>query len=364
MPAYKDGKKSTWYASFYYEDWNGAQRKKMKRGFATKKDALDWEREFLRQKSADMSMTLGSFWEIYRADKQHRMKENTWMTKENIVETKILPYFRDRRLCDIQPKDVIAWQNEMMNYRDENGKSYSPTYLKTIHSQFSSLFNHAVRYYGLKTNPAAAAGNMGSEEHPEMQIWTREEYQAFAEAMMDKPRSYYAFELLYWTGIREGELLALTAADFDFTRETVSITKSYQRIRGRDVITGPKTPKGVRVIQMPHFLTEEMQDYVKSLYGVQSDARIFDFTKRYLQHEMERGCEASGVRKIRIHDLRHSHVSLLIEMGFSAVAIADRVGHESIEITYKYAHLFPTKQAEMADSLDAERRRDNVSKKS
>ncbi len=67
---------------------------------------------------------------------------------------------------------------------------------------------------------------------------------------------------------------------------------------------------------------------------------------------MERGCKETGVKKIRIHDLRHSHISLLIEMGFSAVAIADRVGHESIDITYRYAHLFPSTQDAMVEKLD------------
>ncbi|HIX37855.1 MAG TPA: site-specific integrase, partial [Candidatus Blautia pullistercoris] len=232
---------------------------------------------------------------------------------------------------------------------------YSPTYLKTLHNQLSAIFNHGVRYYGLKSNPAAIAGNMGSEKHKEMLFWTKEEYLKFADAMMDKPRSFYAFEVLYWCGIREGELLALTPADFNFEKGTLSITKSYQRLKGRDVITDPKTPKSVRVIQMPQFLTEEIHDYVKSLYKIQPDQRMFDMTKHYLHHEMDRGAKEAGVKRIRIHDLRHSHVSLLIEMGFSALAIADRVGHESIDITYKYAHLFPSKQKEMAQRLDIER---------
>ena len=263
--------------------------------------------------------------------------------------------FQNKRLSDVQPKDVIAWQNEMLNYRDGKGKPYSPTYLKTLHNQLSAIFNHGVRYYGLKSNPAAIAGNMGSEKHKEMLFWTKEEYLKFADAMMDKPRSFYAFEVLYWCGIREGELLALTPADFDFEKGTLSITKSYQRLKGRDVITDPKTPKSVRVIQMPQFLTEEIHDYVKSLYKIQPDQRMFDMTKHYLHHEMDRGAKEAGVKRIRIHDLRHSHVSLLIEMGFSALAIADRVGHESIDITYKYAHLFPSKQKEMAQRLDIER---------
>lgn len=322
----------------------------------THEDALAWEREFLLQQAADLTMTFEAFVEIYITDKKKRLRENTWSTKEHIIRTKILPYFKEKRLSEIKPRDVIAWQNEMLNYRDKNGKVYSPTYLKTLHGQLSAILNHAVRFYGLKSNAAATAGCMGSEKHKEMLFWTKEEYLKFAEAMMDKPQSYYAFEVLYWCGIREGELLALTPADFDLDKGLLSITKSYQRLKGRDVITDPKTPKSVRVIQMPQFLTDEIRDYLKSLYKVQPDQRIFEVTKSYLHHEMDRGAKEAGVKRIRIHDLRHSHVSLLIEMGFSALAIADRVGHESVDITYKYAHLFPSKQQEMAQKLDMERK--------
>ena len=174
-------------------------------------------------------------------------------------------------------------------------------------------------------------------------------------AIMDKPISYYAFEMLYWCGIREGELLALTPGDFDFKNNTVSINKSYQRLHGQDYITSPKTKKSVRTIKMPKFLSEEMQEYLKTLYGIKKTERIFPISKSYLYHEMNRGAKEAGVKRIRIHDIRHSHVSLLIDMGFSAVAIANRVGHESIDITYRYAHLFPSRQADMADRLDNER---------
>lgn len=299
-------------------------------------------------------MTFGDFVTIYRTDKKDRLRENTWISKDNMIETKILPYFEKRIISEIEPKDVIAWQNALMAARMDNGKPYSPTYLKTVHSQLSAIFNHAVRYYRLKQNPAEIAGNMGKDTHKEMLFWTKEEYQRFADAIMDKPMSYYAFEVLYWCGIREGELLALTAADFDFKRQTLRINKSYQRFEGRDVVTEPKTPKSNRIIHLSKFLCEEMQDYMKSLYGLKPDDRIFPVTKHFLTHEMERGCKASGVKRIRIHDLRHSHVSFLIEKGFSAVDIAERVGHESIDITYRYAHMFPSKQAEMADKLDEE----------
>jgi integrase len=188
-----------------------------------------------------------------------------------------------------------------------------------------------------------------------MLFWTKDEYLKFADAMMDKPISYYAFEVLYWCGLRLGELLALTPSDFDFEKQTLSVTKSYQKLKGKDVITDPKTAKSKRVVNMPEFLCEEIEEYLKMLYEIEPEDRIFTITKSYLHHEMDRGSKAANVKRIRIHDLRHSHVSLLIEMGVSALAIADRVGHESIDITYRYAHLFPSRQGEIADKLNIEK---------
>ena len=355
MPVYKSDN-GTWYVLTRYLDWKGERKQKCKRGFETRKEAVEWERTFQQQNAADMDMTFEAFTELYTKDMKPRLKENTWLTKENIIQKKILPYFGKRKISEITTKDVIAWQNELLAYRDEKRKPYSATYLKTLHNQLSAIFNHAVRFYELRSNPAAKAGNMGSEERKEMLFWTKAEYLKFADAMMDKPLSYYAFEMLYWCGIREGELLALTPGDFDFEKQTVSISKSYQRIKGQDVVTDPKTAKSNRIIQMPAFLCEEMEDYIKSLYAAEPTDRIFPVTKSYLHREMDRGAKAAGVKRIRIHDLRHSHISLLIDMGFTALAIADRVGHESIDITYRYAHLFPTRQAEMADKLDMERK--------
>lgn len=355
MAAFKNEKNGTWFVQFRYTDWKGERQQKFKRGFATKREAQEWEREFLTQKHADVTMAFESFVELYEKDIRPRLKENTWLTKENIIKKKILPYFEKRKLCDISAKDVIEWQNEIRELTDKSGKKYSQTYLKTVHNQLSALFNHAVRYYGLKSNPAAIAGNMGTEERKEMNFWTVEEYKRFSETMMDKTLSYYAFEMLYWCGIREGEMLALTPADFDFKAETVTINKSYQRLHGEDIITTPKTEKSNRTISIPKFLSDEMQDYLKMLYDVGLNDRMFPVTKSYLHREMGRGSKEAGVKRIRIHDIRHSHISLLIDMGFSATAIADRVGHESIEITYNYAHMFPSKQTEMADKLDMER---------
>ena len=114
---------------------------------------------------------------------------------------------------------------------------YSPTYLKTINNQLSAIFNYAVRYYDLKSNPCVKAGSMGKSKAEEMDFWTGEEFRKFIDSVMNKRLSYMAFMTLYWTGMRMGELLALNPKDIDLEKRTISITKSYQRLGKKDVIT-------------------------------------------------------------------------------------------------------------------------------
>ena len=205
MGAFKNEKNGTWYVQFRYTDWQGLRQQKLKRGFATKREAQEWERAFLTEKKADVTMPFKTFTELYEKDVRPKLKENTWLTKEHIIKTKILPYFEHKRLCDISAKDVIAWQNEIRKMTNSSGELLSQGYLKTIHNQLSSLFNHAIKIYGLRLNPASTVGNMGKEERKEMSYWTVEEYSKFSDEMMDKPISYYAFQMLYWTGIRVGD---------------------------------------------------------------------------------------------------------------------------------------------------------------
>lgn len=355
MGVYKDTKRGTWYASVHYRDWQGQKRTKTRRGFRTKADAQEYEDSFRREESSTLDMKFREFAEVYERDVRPTIRENTWNTKEHVIRTKIIPYFGELRMNAIQPRDIRQWQNEIKKLVNENGEPYSETYLKTIQGQLSAIFNHAVRFYSLAKNPCHAAGFMGSSiPEKEMKFWTKEEYLKFIPCVADKPMSYYAFELLYWCGIREGELLALTPADFDFKNSMLHITKSLQRIHGKPIVTKPKTRKSIRTIKMPKMVNLEMQDYINCFYGAKPDTRIFPISKGYLHHEMDRGAKAAGVKRIRVHDLRHSHVSLLINMGYSALAIGNRVGHESERITYRYAHLFPSVQNEMAVDLDQE----------
>ena len=355
MPVYKDGNNGTFYVQCYYRDARGSKRHKTKRGFSSEVEAAVWESQFKSLNGGAMDMTFSEFVEVYASEVKPRIREHTWITKEYIINDKLVPFFGDMRMCDVRPIDVIRWQNELTEHRDADGKPWAPTYLRTVNNQLNAIFNHAERYYGLTDNPVRRVDKIGSKKGGEMQFWTKDEYLRFSEAVMDKPLSFHAFELLYWTGIRCGELLALTPSDFMLESSRLRINKSYQSLHGVDTVTDPKTPKSVRTIVMPAFLRDEMADFIELRDDVAPDERLFAVTKHFLAHEMERGCKASGVKRIRVHDIRHSHVSLLIEMGFSALAIAERMGHEAVDITYRYAHLFPTKQDEMAAALDGAR---------
>lgn len=204
MAIYKNDN-GTWYVMIRYQDWTGARKQKCKRGFSTRKEAADWELQFKLQKKASVDMTMESFCIMYEEDVRPSLKQSTWLTKENIIQKKILPYLGKRKVSEITAKDVMDWHNQMRKLKTKTGKPLSPTYLKTIHGQLSTIFNHAVKYYDLSTNPARKAGVLGEEEGKEMLFWTKEEYKRFAEEMMDKPLSYYAFQLLYWCGIRSGD---------------------------------------------------------------------------------------------------------------------------------------------------------------
>ena len=349
MKAEKDKKTGKWLIQYRYTDWQGKRRKSTKRGFATKREAEEWLRNFLITQKADFDMKFADFWKMYCADMETRLREHTMRTKKYIVELKILPYFGNKRVNDITAADIRQWQNELIKM------GYSPTYLKTINNQLSAIFNYAVRYYDLKSNPCAKAGSMGKSKAEEMDFWTGEEFRRFIDSVMNKRLSYMAFMTLYWTGMRLGELLALNLKDVDLEKRTIAITKSYQRLGKKDVITPPKTSKSKRVITIPEFLAADIKDYMDSLYDLQEDDRLFPITKYYLEHEMQRGIKESGVKRIRVHDLRHSHASMLIELGFSPLEIANRLGHEKVETTLNtYSHLYPNKQTKLAERLDRE----------
>lgn len=359
MPAYKytlkDGRTTLWYANFYYTDWTGARKHVCKRGFKTQREAKEYERSFLDQQLTTSDILFSLLVENYLEDMSHRLKPTTMGNKRFIIEGKLLPYFGNLKVCDIDTLKIRKWQNEMISYRDENGNPFSQTYLKTVNSQLSAIMNYAVAHYRLASNPCKAAGSIGKSKAGEMNIWTQKQYEQFS-ASIQKSSVKLAFDVLFYTGIRSGELLALTPADI-LPSKRIDINKNYAKVSGKELFLEPKTPKAKRCISIPDFLYDDIMAYVSMLYGIEKGDRIFYFTKSALDIEIKRVAKKAGLPQIRVHDLRHSHASMLIEMGFSPLEIANRLGHESVKTTLDtYSHLYPDKDQQLADALNKFRR--------
>lgn len=350
MPAYKDKERDTWYCKFNYEDWKGEKKTKLKRGFRTKKEAVEWEREFLQVQQADMDMELTAFVEVYFNDKATRLKARTIETKRTMIDAKIIPYFGKFKMNQVKPADIMRWQNDMINL------GYKPTYLRMLQNQITAIFNHAERFYGLKDNPCKKVDKMGKSNARELNFWTKNEYDVFIQSFAEKEEMYrMIYQMLFWLGCRIGELLALCYGDINFTDNTVSITKTYYRRNKTDYVTAPKTESSNRIVTIPKFLADELRAYTDKMYELKADERMFPVTDRAVQKKMKQKMEKLDLKFIRVHDLRHSHIAFLIEKGTQPLIISKRVGHDSVMTTMNiYGHLYPDKQKQLADMLNAE----------
>lgn len=353
MPAVKS-KNGTWIARFYSLDYLGNKKQHFKRGFKTKKEAQEYEREILAKSNFNTTMTFKSLYELYLEDISTRVREHTLIGKKYLMEAKVLPFFKNLKLDDITSVVIRKWQNKLLKeINPKTQKPYSQTYIKTINNQLVAIFNYAVKYHSLKNNPCHLAGSIGKKNAEEMEIWTLEEFQKFIDTVKHKYISYVGFIVLFWTGMRIGELLALTKKDVDLERKTITINKSYQRLKGKDVITPPKTPKSKREIIISDFIVELLKEYISKLYEPHSSTRIFPCTKHQFEHDIVTYSQKAGVKRIRIHDLRHSHASYLINHNVNILAISQRLGHEKIETTLNiYSHLYKKSQDYMVAVLN------------
>lgn len=199
MSAYKDKAQGTWYVSFRYIDWTGKKTQKLKRGFKTKKEALNYEKEFIRKTAADMKMEMNSFIQVYFEDKKNELKENSIRNKQHMMNKHIVPYFGTRKMNEITPAEIIQWQNTIQE------KGYSKTYERMIQNQLNALFNHAQRIYNLKENPCKKVKKIGKSDANKLEFWTKAEYDRFIAGIEQGSEDYLIFEILFWTGIREGD---------------------------------------------------------------------------------------------------------------------------------------------------------------
>ena len=346
MAVFKDETRNTYYVNLYYTDYTGQKKQKRKRGFKLKKDAINWEREFLLQMQGEPDMTLNSLAQLYLMDIKTRLKEVTYDGHKHLLNNRILPYLGNKPINLITPADIRVWQNKQIS------QGYSDAYLKRMNNLLVATLNFAVKFYNLKENPCHLAGTMGKRKRSKITFWTKEEYLKFI-ALVDDITKYTMFQTLYYTGIRIGDLLALTYNDIDLDNGIIRINKTVNFKGGKVIFTSPKTPKSNRKITIPQLLVKDLSNYIKKIYSYKMTDRVFPYTKAILYKELKKKSEQAGLKKIRIHDFRHSHASLLIDMGINPLLISERLGHERVETTLNiYSHLYPSRSDELAEKLD------------
>ncbi len=349
VKSYKDSNGRTkYYASFYYTDYAGQRKKKKKEGFTTAAAAKQFERDFIDQHNGSSDILFKNLVENYLADCDQRLKATTLLQKRMIMRTYITPVFGSYPLADITPLFVRNWQNDLLK------RDFKARYLRAINVQLVAVLNYAVKYYGLQRNPAALAGSIGTpKQQKAIQFYTLDQFKLFLPRVPEKYQ--LVFKILFFTGIRVGELLALTVSDFDAAAGTLDINKTYSD--ALKITQPPKTPKSKRVVTLPPFLVRETQNYITTrFYDPQPGERLFFWIagKEILRYTANNAAAAAGLPRLRIHDFRHSHASLLIEMGFPPLVISERLGHESVQTTLEiYSHLYPDKAATVAEKLES-----------
>ena len=342
-----------WLADVSYTDWQGKKARKRKY-FATRREANDWEHDFKNSLTIGTGITFSNLVAAYLEYIIPRIKETTLESKKTIIATKILPYFGNKVLKDISGNDIAKWQTLMIK------SNASKTYIKTINTHLSAIFNYAKKFYGLQVNPLHITGSIGRRLSDRMDFYTIDEFHKFYSAVKDRPESKIIFPLLFFSGMRVGELLALTKKDFNYEKHTVSINKTYTRLHKRDVITDPKTPTSIRTIKLPNFIFELLDEYISQLYDYSPSDRLFVVSRAYLLGEMLRGAQKANLKRIRIHDLRHSHASVLINKNYSPALISKRLGHTNITTTLQiYAHLYPEREDDAVSDLQNEWDKEN-----
>lgn len=347
MSVYQDKKTKKWYFSCRFKDWLGIRHQKVKRGFSTKREAKAAEQDFLNQQNGASCMSFTALYELYIADCSARLKASTVISKESLFKFAILPYFqRFNSVEDITPADVRQWQNELT-------AKYKPTSCRRIHSQLSAIFNFAVKYYGLARNVAAVAGGIGARKADSASYWTLKEFTQAVEHVQGL-QDVAALTVLFYSGLRVGELLALTLADYNPSARTLTVTKTLSRTKDGYTIAPPKTPNSKRTVTIPEKAATVLDSYIAALYDPRPKDPIFaDLNGNHLAYVLKLAADGAGVARIRVHDLRHSHASLLINNGANIKAVSERLGHDDIKTTLNtYGHLYQNQDSKLAEMLD------------
>ena len=336
MPAYKDDK-GKWYCKFYYTDYSGIKKQKKNAGFTLRKEALAWERDFIENHSAvNNDISFDTLLKKYLVDVKERTRAATYERKESMAKKHVFGVF-DCPASEVTPLAVKEWQYTLKN------KGLAPNTIRAITTFLSSVFNWGISFCGLSNNPVKVAKHVVSKAKTEYNILTRERYDSLE---FSRPSYKVLFDVLFYTGMRLGECLALTVGDVDGIY--ISITKS----KGKHGVSPPKTQNSVRKVPMPGFLAKEVEEYIKALYGADPETFLFPFCRVTVARELSRALEKKNYPKMRIHDLRHSHASLMIELGCNILLVAERLGDTPNTALSIYSHLYPDKQESFVEMIE------------
>ena len=359
MPVYKyyDSKKRIkWYVACYYYDTFGHHKHKVKRGFALEKEAKKYEYDFLSNCTNKPTITLKALIDDYLDYLKSRRKPSTYYNKYYLLNKHIIPILGHMRLTDITPKVVIKWENLLTK------KNYKPTYIYQICTLLGGVLSYAMKTQGLTSNAIWQAGKIGKARAIRNNTWTLRDFNIFIETldndkynrsnqikrMVNTDTLIVAYNLLFFTGIRLGELLALTCDDIDYKNNSILINKSYQRLHQVDIVSAPKTPSSIRKVDVPAKVMILLHEYIQRLPPeYPSDARIFyNLGKNNLSRPLKSTAKLAGVPEICIHDLRHSHATLLYNLGIPVKDASVRLGHAKIQTTLDiYTHISNTDQS-------------------
>ena len=347
VPVYRDEKLKTWYVKFRYRDWQGKGRYTTKRGFKTKRDALKYEFEFKSTSTERVDLKLSLIVEKYLTDKKIRVKISTYKKIESTLRNHLLPHLGHLKTSEVTPNIIKEWQNNLIVQND-----YKYSTLLRIHNIVNSFFNYIVKFYGLKENPLHkidALRSIKKREKRNINIWTYEEFEKFI-SVVKNPKYQICFKILFFGGLRVGELLALEKRDFNFKENKIIINKN--KIQATGEISTPKTPESEREVYMPVEIMKEIRQYLRGLKVIPSRSPIFSTNHSALWLSLKKCAAKAGLKQIRVHDLRHSHASHLIYLGVPITTISRRLGHKSPEITLNvYSHMYSDSGKQAADLL-------------
>ena len=360
MPVYLDKKRGTYYFQGTYINAFGIKERYFVRGFSGPTAAKKAEREYLIKARTDPN-TKYRFNELvikFLDYKKDRVKPRTISNYNSLIEKQLIPYFGKMYVNKMSVPVIEEWQKEILK------KGYTNNYLEKIQTSLSAIMRFAVRRGIIIANPLDVIEQVKNpdEKKKDMQFWTYEQYNKFKSVITNK-EDILLFDLLYWTGMRCGEMQARTWNDIDFNNCTLKIHNTFDN-KNKIVNNTTKTGEN-RTIYLNKILINELiewyatnsniDDFNNDCYimGVFIPMPIRTITNRknkYIQKYNENNIDK--IPEIRIHDFRHSHVSLLINNGVSSFTIAERLGHSKEMVERVYSHMFPDKRKEILNVLD------------